>query len=315
MDVIALKLLPHWGLEPGCLRPDIALPGSPERCHARAALADAHGTLWVLEQLRPGQSETRQRIGQLLDFLAQELDFVVAYRQTQRGDFVLQAAGAFWQLAPFVMHEPLPRPQFVEEAQRGASMGGCLVRLQQAGAQAPQSFLDHSLHLPGYVSDLVQTIEHHAPAVYARAKSLEGALAPLWNAWDTLPRGLCHGDSHPLNALWNQQRVTALIDWEFCGLRPRLYDLANCLGCVGIEEPMALKRGFAMGLVEAVREELLADASALLLPELLLGIRFAWLSEWFRHKDEQLVSLELDYMELLARSLERLRDVWGLEGG
>lgn len=315
MDPTAWTLLPQWGLEPGRFRPDIALPGSPERCLKRAALADAQGSVWVLEQLRPGQAEARQRLGLLLEFLARELDFVVAYRPLQRGGFVLAAEGAFWQLAPYVAHAPLPRPQYLEEAHRGASMGRCLVRLQQAGGHAPGELLDHGLHLPGYVYDLVQTLADHAPAVFPRARALAEGLASFWEIWDTLPRAFCHGDSHPLNALWDDAQVVALIDWEFCGVRPRLYDLANCLGCVGIEEPWFLKRGFAMGLVESVREELLVAEDAQLLPELLLAIRFAWLSEWLRHKDKALISLELDYMELLARSLDRLKDVWELKRG
>ncbi len=311
-DVFALKLLPQWGLEPGRFRPEISLPGSPERCLKRFALADAQGDVWILEQLRPSQAEARQRLGLLLDVLATELDFVVAYRRTQSGGFVLPAERGYWQLAPYVTHEPLPRPQYLESPARGASMGRCLVRLQQAGAQAPPELLDRSLNLPQYVRDLVLKTEHHAPSVYARGIVLAEGLAPLWEAWSALPLGFCHGDSHPLNALWNEAQVTALIDWEFCGLRPRLYDLATCLGCVGIEEPPALKRGFAGGLVAAVREEFLAGADAKLLPELLLALRFAWLSEWLRHKDAALVALELDYMELLARSLDRLREVWGL---
>jgi len=32
----------------------------------------------------------------------------------------------------------------------------------------------------------------------------------------------------------------ALIDWEFCGLRPEMYDAALVVGCLGMEDPRSL---------------------------------------------------------------------------
>jgi homoserine kinase type II len=39
------------------------------------------------------------------------------------------------------------------------------------------------------------------------------------------PRGLLHGDLFPDNVLWIGDRVSAILDWEMCGIDPFAYDL------------------------------------------------------------------------------------------
>ncbi len=39
------------------------------------------------------------------------------------------------------------------------------------------------------------------------------------------PRGLVHGDLFPDNVLWIGDRISALLDWEMCGIDPFAYDL------------------------------------------------------------------------------------------
>ena len=45
---------------------------------------------------------------------------------------------------------------------------------------------------------------------------------------------------------------------------------------------------------------------------LVLALRFAWLSEWLRKNDEEMIALELDYMELLIENETFLREKWML---
>lgn len=310
-----VDMLSCWGLSPGETLRGIELAGSPERCRQRQALVDAQGKGWILELLHAHQTASRERIALLLEQLGRELPFVLPYRKTLDGSYVLRHEGRHWQLSPLLAHEPLLRPEYIHDSGMGASLGGCLLRLYAAGKELSPELMDDCFSLPAYVQTLLQTMERAAGEHVARARALASGLAFLWERWECLPRSFCHGDLHPLNALWDsgtQGGVLALIDWEFCGRRPRLYDLANCLGCVGIENPAALRVGFAAGLLEEVRADLLQGEDAALLPELLLALRFAWLSEWLRHRDVEMISLELDYMELLSRSLDRLRGLWRL---
>ena len=48
------------------------------------------------------------------------------------------------------------------------------------------------------------------------------------------------------------------------------------------------------------------------LPEFIIAIRFAWLSEWLRKKDNDMISLECDYMDLLTDNTKTLKQAWGL---
>lgn len=63
---------------------------------------------------------------------------------------------------------------------------------------------------------------------------------------DQLPLSFCHGDLHPLNVIWYQDRIKAVIDWEFTGMNPDIYDAANLVGCAGIENP----NGLGMSMVK-----------------------------------------------------------------
>jgi len=38
------------------------------------------------------------------------------------------------------------------------------------------------------------------------------------------------------------------------------------------------------------------------LVEFIVALRYAWLSEWLRQKDTEMISLELDYMRLLIEN-------------
>lgn len=293
--------------------PEVALPGSPERCIQRGMAEDSQGRLWVLERLHEGQAASRERIGRLLHELQRELPLLAPYRQTVEGAYVLQREGCCWQLSPYVRHEPLQRPHYLVEAGMGASLGSFLRLLRQAQlSEAALEEFPPPFSLPDYVGDLLRRMERVATQYAPRARFLAQSLSRFWDDWAELPLALCHGDCHPLNALWRRGRVAAIIDWEFCGPRPGLYDLANCLGCLGVEDPQALGGAFALGMLEACRETLLTGDEANHLPEFVLALRFAWLSEWLRHKDTPMVELELDYMELLSRRKGRLQQLWGL---
>lgn len=48
-----------------------------------------------------------------------------------------------------------------------------------------------------------------------------------------------------------------------------------------------------------------------MLPEFVTALRFAWLSDWLRKRDDDMAEMETDYLHLLLRGRERLRQAWG----
>lgn len=308
-------VLSAFGLDCARLRPDIPLAGSPARCAARVAAEDAEGGLWVVERLEPGRAERREAIGRMLHALSRAgLAEVPAYLRSEAGGFVLGAEAEAWQVSPFVSGEPLPRPEYVEDAARGRSLARFLGRLQRLGRDLPD-VSDQAFSLPAYADGLLAALASLRPELPPVLAPTFGRLRGLFEAWDGMPSALAHGDYHPLNVIWKDEAPVAVIDWEFCGPRPRLYDAANLLGCVGVEEPRALGRGLAAAFVRELRAEGVLDGEdARRLPALILGLRLAWLSEWLRHGDEEMVGMELAYLDILGEGQEALGRAWGLGG-
>lgn len=305
------NILKSWNIDSEKLRSDIQVPGSSERCVHRSVVEDQHGTVWVLERLFPGQRERRERIGRVLaGFSAAGLP-VLEYRPGPAGEYVLAQDGFHWQLARYVPGVPLPQPDFVDDEWRGIALGDFLVRLVREGKHVHAFDSDPDFDLPGYVRELMEAIAPRDVELHAALTRVCSVLEPFFDVWNDLPRGFCHGDFHPLNVIWGQQGVAAVIDWEFTGVRPVLYDVANCLGCVGIEDPAALGKGLAPAMFATLRDGGVLDSVSLgWFVHLLLGLRFAWMSEWLRRKDREMQELELSYMDVLVRNLEGLSSMW-----
>ncbi|WP_027191052.1 phosphotransferase [Fundidesulfovibrio putealis] len=301
------NLLASFGVHFSRHRPDIAIPGSPERCLVRRVIEDADGHLFVLEQLSPGQSPRREAIARLLSALSGcGLSGLAPYlRVPATGAFVLQDWGRNWQLSPYIPGIKLPRPGYLQDASLGDSLGAWLGDFRRtADSVTPQSGRLaglRELSLPDYIADLLSRLSHVRPDVHALATSSFPALAGFLEACPELPRVLSHGDVHPLNVIWGENGLRAVIDWEFAGMLPAVYDLANCLGCLAIEGDGGLDTPFACALLSRVRDEgLIPGDQARWLTPAILATRFGWLSEWLRRGDEEMISLELDFMEHLA---------------
>ena len=87
----------------------------------------------------------------------------------------------------------------------------------------------------------MDNLQSYHPTVFQELspvlKYLKNSLFPKLTEMETT---FCHGDYHPLNILWDEKKIMAVIDWEFTGYKPFLYDAANMLGCLGMEHPETL---------------------------------------------------------------------------
>ncbi len=152
----------------------------------------------------------------------------------------------------------------------------------------------------------------HEPKMYDRySPFLEFLEQEFMDAHHGLPQKFCHGDFHPLNVLWDQNRIRAVIDWEFTGLKPDCYDAANLVGCAGIENPEGLGMPMVTTFLRKIRKAgIISPIGWQYFPEYILALRFAWLSEWLRKKDREMLKLEAAYMGLLIQHMEELRSIW-----
>jgi len=96
------------------------------------------------------------------------------------------------------------------------------------------------------------------------------------------------------------------------GIKPEVYDIATLIGCVGFEEPAGLTEGLVMELISQMRKAtVLSNLSWEYLAEWVVAIRFAWLSDWLRRRDQEMVDLEVAYISLLIDNRHALKAAWG----
>jgi homoserine kinase type II len=130
-------------------------------------------------------------------------------------------------------------------------------------------------------------------------------------AYEKLPVAFCHGDYHPMNIIWSADDIKCVIDWEFSGCKSEIYDAANLIGCVGVEDPQSLTGDLVNSFIaDMKRAKIISNISWRYLVEFIVALRFAWLSEWLRLRDTEMIRLELDYMRLLIENKNILQKAW-----
>jgi homoserine kinase type II len=305
-------VLSGFGLELGRLRADLPLAGSPERCLERTGAEDVLGRLWVVERHDPTTAARKEEIAAAAAFLAARLPEMRPWLACAPGRTVAEHRSGAWQVSPFVPGTPLDRPAYAFEGWRGEALADLLVRFRAAAVGAPHGVTAGDFSLAGFVRDLLGKLgERNRPLferVYPAVLRLERHFFPKLGA---IPTAFCHGDFHPLNVIWSPNGINALIDLEFCGYRTEAYDAAILVGCLGMEDPRCLTRDMVKNFVGRLRAGAgYSEASWECFPDLVLALRFAWLSDWLRRDDREMVDLEAVFIGLLLENREVLERAW-----
>ncbi|MBN2880834.1 phosphotransferase [Candidatus Woesearchaeota archaeon] len=257
---------------------DVKFYGSPERTSSRVCVVDTNGVKYVLESFKDFS-----RKSSILKFLRSVDLPVLEYV----GDIVYYN-GLYYKLSKYVASSPLDQSSYGLNFNMGKSVGEFLLHLWSLELSVSLDNVDYFAEVSKLVFKFPQLEKYYSVSL------------PVVKSIDSF--SFAHGDLHPMNILWSNDSVLKVIDWEFFGVRYSGYDLANLIGCVGIENPSWLTADFVRGLLSTVRQ--------IVLPELVLFSRFAWMIEWVNKKDVSMISLELDYMEYLFCNLEELRSTW-----
>jgi homoserine kinase type II len=292
----------QWELNFVRLRPDLPLAGSPERTAWRSVVETSDKQLFVIEKIPSTIYGRKRRIAGVLQKLRElGLQAVAPYLPDAGGEFIPLIGHGLWQLCAYVGGVVLDRPAYVMDRWRGDAVTEFLIQLHAICSNDPVAFNTPPFSITAFTRDLFATLIQRNPKVAERYRPfmdhLEKQLFPIY---DKLPTRFCHGDLHPINIIWGEETIRAVIDWEFCGVKPEIFDLANLLGCLGMEDPQSLSGPFVFQLISRLRRSnIFSDESWNALPDLMLAIRFAWLSEWMRKDDRPMIQMEADYMEIL----------------
>ena len=300
----------QWKLAFVRLRPDLPLAGSPERTAWRSVAETADKQLFVIEKIPSRIYGRKRRIAGILKKLsALGLREVVPYLPDADDECIPLVDHGLWQLSAYVGGILLDRPAYVMDGWRGNATAEFLMRLSAICSTDPAASDTPPFSVIVYIRNLFATLSQKNPRIAEHYRlfmdHLESQLVPVY---DHLPTRFCHGDLHPVNIIWGKRSIRAVIDWEFCGTKPEAYDLANLLGCLGMEDPQSLGGPFVYQLVSRLRKSgIFSDESWDALPDLILALRFAWLSEWMRKNDQPMIRLEADYMSLLLKHRQDLK--------
>lgn len=302
----------QWAINFVRLRPDLRLAGSPERTTWRSVVETLDNRLFVLEKIPSTlYGRKRQIISTLKKLHDQGMTPITPYRPDAGGECLPLVHHGLWQLCPFVAGVDLDRPIYAMDGWRGDAAAAFLIKLHDICSRNRVSKDTPPFSIADYSRALFTTLSRRNPEVADGYRPFMDHLKThLFTVHDQLPTHFCHGDFHPLNIIWGETNIRAVIDWEFCGIKPEIYDLANLLGCLGMEAPQSLAGPFVYRLISRLRRSgIYSDASWKALPDLALAIRFAWLSEWMRKNDRPMIGLESDYMSLLLEHRPNLIDL------
>lgn len=291
-------ILSCWGLTHQGIHPEIPIQGSPERCLYRVVV-DAGGSRHFLEELDPRSLPRKNRIAQRITHLATKGLPVAAPLTGLDGSFVQYVGERNWQLTPFLEGIAPDPDNSWRDAWRGEALALFLRDLRQGSRDLAAN--EETFDLRGYVMKIAHDAKNLHPAVLARLAPVFTLIERRLAACADLPVVFCHGDPHPLNMIWGKDRILAAIDWEFCGPKCVLHDMALVVGCVGSEDEDALSGPFITTFLNTLRSCGLLDSTLEPhLPTWTLALRVAWLAEWLRRNDTEMIEFEVFYMTTLA---------------
>ena len=302
-----------WHIHPEKVQWNISIQGSPERSLFRVVLEDEIGGYFLLEQIPANSLERKKTIAATLDILSRNnLSRIQPYLANEKDEFIINYENNFWQIASFARGIELNRENYMYEQWRGKALADFLVELHSKAKNLPANFAHKVFSLKNYIYKLIREINLYNNNISTEIENVAGFLEKdFLPAYEKLPIAFCHGDYHPLNIVWSEKDIKRVIDWEFCGYKSELYDAALLIGCVGVEDPQALTGDLVKSFIAVMKEaKIISKTSWQYLVEFIVALRFAWLAEWLRQKDEEMIQLELDYIRLLIGNKNGLENAW-----
>lgn len=302
-------LLAAWGLEFAGLAESRPIEGSPERVASRTVVFDSANACWIIEKIAAETLARKREIAAQLQQLSDRgLTQVHPYCKTLSGAFLVESDSEYWMLRPYIEGVPLNRETYLQDEWRVDVLADFLIQFRNESRSLQGSYFS----IAAYAEDRCSVWRGRYPRLVQRLMpSFTKLQREFFSVHDQLPRALCHGDYHPLNVVWGRQCIESVIDWEFCGVKPELYDVALLLGCFGFDDPDNLLKAPAVRLLERLRSaDFAANVSWEYVLDLMAAIRFGWMSEWIRRGDQEALEMECLYIDILVDQKEYIQSRW-----
>jgi homoserine kinase type II len=310
-----IKITGNWDIDFKEIKDDIDIYGSPERSNYRVVLSDKNNSLYILERISKDQLGRKEEIANNI-FKLKKNDKtlkIYPYLLNKNNHFISEEKSEFWLMSPYIKGIELERPGYIDQGWRGKIMADFLIELIKSGKIFHKKN-NNIFALDEYIIKIEDVMKNHNSTEYNSFKKVIDYLKKeFFPIYPQLPLVFCHGDFHPINIIWSEDNIKAVIDWEFCGFKPEMYDVANMVGCLGIENPSAFKKEITTGFLNNFREKNLFSAISWdNFINLMISIRFGWLSEWFRKRDQEMIELEIIYINLIFDNIKELKSFWSI---
>jgi len=304
--VLLRKVLARWNIDLADIIHE-NIPGSPERASDRFVVKDTEQRKYIVEKHHFWNKERKVKIANNIKAIGHRgFSACQPYLVSQNGAEVEEIDNRCWMVQPFIYNDRLLRPDYLDDGEMGRNCACLLIDLKSFWKADLYETVE-DFDLKEHTENLIEKLKgsrHIDRDLSQIIQVIKEQFIPKLNAVEKV---FSHGDLHPINILWKDNKVKAVIDWEFSGFRHEFTDIANLLGCLGFEHPTAFKRDFFISLMEELdKNDYFSKEVRKSLFLYVFGFRFsAWLNEWHKKNDKKMVELELDYLEILLDNLNR----------
>jgi len=218
-DKTIISAAARWDINVRAIRKDIDICGSPERCESRFAIECADDNLYVIESLFGDEVNHKHNIISSLNHLSRQgLTGINPYIPSKANTYIVKTNDKFWQISRFVDGSALIRPEYVFDQWRGNVLADFLIDLHLKSENMPGFDGKPSFSIINYINTLIDQIKAYEPDLQKKIQPVINFLGNRFTrTHDSLKTCFCHGDFHALNAIWSDDGINAVIDWDFFG--------------------------------------------------------------------------------------------------
>lgn len=272
--------------------------------------------LYILEQIAFERYKRKKEVIEYLNgFKKLGIKKIEEYIKSESKEYIIEYKLRYWQLRKYVEGDLLKRPEYIFDGEKGRLMGEFLIDFYHRTKNLKKSENETYFNLKEMFYDVKKRMERSSLEIFKKLKDVSNYLElNFLNKYESLPLKLCHGDYHPLNLIWKGRSIEKVIDWEFVSWKVEAYDIANLIGCVGMENPVAFFEIFLKEFMLTLkRDSNISEKSWESLLELIITVRYAgWISLWLKNKDEDMIELEVKYIKLIFENRDKIKRVWGM---
>jgi len=309
IDIAAI--LTFWDKEFAGYCDGLAVVGSREYADARRVVQMQDGSRWIIDRFGADRKAAAEKTAAALSLLRDVgLSAVSPYAEGKYGRFYHDGQ-QYWALLPYTPGAVTVRPLYAAEEWRGQALAAWLCEFAEKSVGIAARLGDDRFSYLDFLFDLEKKLRSHDASVFDRVEAafryLDAALKPKL---EEIPAAFAHGDLHALNIIWSDSGINAVIDWEFCGMRPQGYDAALFLGCIAMEDPALIGDACAVRLMHDLRAAgVFVPATFAAMPALIVAGRLAWLSDWLHRGIDEMVEAECTLITILLNNIPVLEEI------